>query len=109
MAQFQASLYQTISQSTEKSGNTVVVGPPSFVADNTVTKQDFLTAQAYWLPRDGIIRLTREALREAYTWAREVGLQAPQPSAYNKPTGAQAWRPDRNGHMHPPEKASDPV
>lgn len=27
MAQFQASLYQTISQSTEKSGNTVVVGP----------------------------------------------------------------------------------
>ncbi|NOV21854.1 hypothetical protein E5S70_38885 [Ensifer adhaerens] len=27
MAQFQASLYQTISKSTEKSGNTVVVGP----------------------------------------------------------------------------------
>ncbi|WP_296583268.1 hypothetical protein [Xanthobacter sp.] len=27
MAQFQASLYQTISQSTEKSGNTIVVGP----------------------------------------------------------------------------------
>lgn len=27
MAQFQASLYQTISQSTEKSGNTVVAGP----------------------------------------------------------------------------------
>ncbi|RED38454.1 hypothetical protein BJ123_104207 [Rhodopseudomonas thermotolerans] len=27
MAQFQATLYQTISQSTEKSGNTVVVGP----------------------------------------------------------------------------------
>lgn len=27
MAQFQASLYQTISQSTEKSGNTVAVGP----------------------------------------------------------------------------------
>lgn len=27
MAQFQASLYQTISQSTEKSGNTVLVGP----------------------------------------------------------------------------------
>ncbi|MBB4215250.1 hypothetical protein FHT79_002419 [Rhizobium sp. BK212] len=27
MAQFQASLYQTISQSTEKSGNTVVMGP----------------------------------------------------------------------------------
>ncbi|QGZ35399.1 hypothetical protein [Stappia indica] len=27
MTQFQASLYQTISQSTEKSGNTIVVGP----------------------------------------------------------------------------------
>ena len=33
MAQFQTSLYQTISQSTEKSGNTVVVGPGQSPAD----------------------------------------------------------------------------
>ncbi|WP_455270676.1 hypothetical protein [Rhizobium herbae] len=33
MAQFQASLYQTISQSTEKSGNTVVVGPEQSPAE----------------------------------------------------------------------------
>lgn len=33
MGQFQASLYQTISQSTEKSGNTVAVGPGQSPAD----------------------------------------------------------------------------
>ncbi len=33
MAQFQASLYQAISQSTEKSGNTVIVGPEQSPAE----------------------------------------------------------------------------
>lgn len=34
MAQFQASLYQTISQSTEKSGNTVVATPEHSLAES---------------------------------------------------------------------------
>lgn len=58
----------------------------SHATDNVVLLHDFHIAAAYWGPRTGVIRLTREAITEAYTSMAGYGVECHRPSAYNQAT-----------------------